>query len=81
MDGGSCWARNMGIETDLMIQAVPSLVQQCERRVVNGWPPRKSSRGSSERPSLEMHLFSFTKFYLFRQGKVNGLHYESEQVT
>lgn len=33
-NGGGCWARNMGIETDLMIQPVPSLVQQGEWRAV-----------------------------------------------
>lgn len=57
-NGDGCWARNMGIETDLMIQPVPSLVQQGEWRAVG--PPFLGGK-AAEGPPRDLpwkHTFS-----------------------
>lgn len=63
----------------------PICVLPCSSSMNGGWsagdPQGKAPEGPRRDLPWKTHLFSFTKFYLFRRGKVNGLHYESEQVT
>lgn len=49
--------------------------------VSNGGCVRMGLLSTLESPSPGMHLFSFTKSCWFCWENVDGLHYESEQVT
>lgn len=79
---GGSKARNVGLEMDLRIPPAPSLAQLNEQK--RDWQVAPQGK-AQECPQRELPWKCVFSVLLnsthFHRGKVDGLHYESEQVT